>query len=248
MRLPCRSSTNRPAQRTDNRPAAYAPDRTGTAGLGTLPGVGIWTDRGALAEAVCAALNRACDGSQARLIGSLGAGTADAFSDIDVEWIVPDARFPDALATGTAALERVATVADVRLDPDFHHSARRRLLFVRFAHVPLFWRLDLDVRAASADAGYDVGNPAVRAGDAEWSRPASALANAIGAVKAVARDRPASARGLLDRGFARIGADAGATGAWRSDITRLARAAAAQDPALEPLAQQVIALAAEHPA
>ncbi|MGZ0151968.1 hypothetical protein ACXJJ3_33260 [Kribbella sp. WER1] len=34
---------------------------------------------------------------------------------------------------------------------------------------------------------------------------ASALANAVGAIKAVARQRPEDARGLLDRGFERIG-------------------------------------------
>jgi hypothetical protein len=93
--------------------------------------------------------------------------------------------------------------------------------------MPLFWRLDLDVRAASVanDRHYDAENPAARAGDGEWSRPASALANAIGAVKAVARSQDATARGLLDRGFARIDEPDRATGAWGGDVARLARAA-----------------------
>ncbi|MDL4813352.1 nucleotidyltransferase domain-containing protein [Actinomadura opuntiae] len=206
------------------------------------------SDRAVLAAGVRGALERCCPGSDARLRGSLAAGTADDFSDIDIAWVVPDARFPDCLAHLAEVLEEVQPVDDVRSDPDFHHSDRRRLLFVRFAGVPLFWRLDLDVRTASVadDPDYDAGNPAARARADEWSRPASALANAVGAVKAVARKRDAEARGLLDRGFARIGEDDRATGAWASDVTRLAQAAASRDSSLSALAAQVTALAARH--
>ena len=206
------------------------------------------TDRAALAEQACAALEAGCPGSRARLIGSLAAGTADVFSDIDVEWVVPDAQFSAGVALAPQALGRLRPIADVRSDPDFHHSDRRRLLFVRFDGVPLFWRLDLSVRAASIadDEGYDVGNPAAWAGEDEWSRPASALANAIGAVKAVARRRSREAGGLLDRGFARIGEDDRATGDWSADVARLARAAALRDPSLADLSDQVVALAARH--
>ncbi|MFJ1998507.1 hypothetical protein [Streptomyces asiaticus] len=135
-----------------------------------------------------------------------------------------------------------------RSDPDFHRSDRRRLLFVRFAGVPLFWRLDLDIRTASIadDPHYDAENPAARARDDEWSRPASALANAVGAVKAAARKRDDEACGLLDRGFARIGEDDRATGDWADDVTRLAHAAALRDSALTGLAAQVTELAARH--
>ncbi|WP_242441961.1 hypothetical protein [Streptomyces sp. CB02460] len=144
------------------------------------------------------------------------------------------------------ALGGVRPVDSIRIDPDFYRSDRRRLLFVRFAGVPLFWRLDLDVRAASVadDPQYDAANPAARARDDEWSRPASALANAIGAVKAVARKRDAEARGLLDRGFARIGEDDRAGGAWGHDVARLAHAAAPREPSLSDLGGQVTALAA----
>jgi hypothetical protein len=104
------------------------------------------------------------------------------------------------------------------------------------------------VRAASVanDRHYDAENPAARAGDGEWSRPASALANAIGAVKAVARSQDATARGLLDRGFARIDEPDRSTGAWGADVARLAHAAARRDPSLVDLAAQVTALADEH--
>jgi predicted nucleotidyltransferase len=210
--------------------------------------MGATEERAALAAGVCAALEAGCSGSRARLRGSLATGTADEFSDIDVEWVVPDAGFSAAVAVAPELLGRGRPVADVRVDPDFRHSDRRRLLFVRFAGVSLFWRLDLSVRAASIadDADDDVGNPAARAAEGEWSRPASALANAVGAVKALGRHRPGDARGLLDRGFARIGEDDSATGAWAADIGRLARAAALRDPALAELSGEVVTLAARY--
>ncbi|MBP0457918.1 nucleotidyltransferase domain-containing protein [Streptomyces montanisoli] len=206
------------------------------------------TDRATLATEVCAALLGCCPGSRTELRGSLASGTADAFSDIDIAWVLPDARFSDCLTRATEALTALRPVDSIRSDPDFHRSDRRRLLFVRFAGVPLFWRLDLDVRAVSVanDEHYDAGNPAARARDDEWSRPASALANAVGAVKAVARKREEEARGLLDRGFARIAEDDRATGDWGHDVTRLAHAAARRDAALTGLAAQVTALAAWH--
>ncbi|MFJ5677777.1 hypothetical protein [Streptomyces sp. NPDC093097] len=222
------------------------------------------TERQALADEVRTALERACPGSRTRLLGSLAAGTADDYSDLDVEWVVPDREFAACLARAESALERVRPVAAVRRDPAFLHSDRRRLLFVRFTGVSLFWRLDLDVRAESVahDADYDRDNPGARAREGEWSRPASALANAIGAVKAVARQRPDEARGLLDRGFARIGvpyevgagADARRGGEeatalepdWAAEVGRLARAAARLEPELRPLAEQAVRLAEEY--
>ncbi|MEU8837361.1 hypothetical protein AB0C64_44140, partial [Streptomyces sp900116325] len=87
-------------------------------------------------------------------------------------------------------------------------------------------------------------NPTARAREGEWSRLASALARAIDAVKAVARKRAREACGLLDRGFARIDEDDRATGAWASDVARLAHAAALRDSSLSDLAAQVAALAA----
>ncbi|KOV60068.1 hypothetical protein ADK64_32310 [Streptomyces sp. MMG1121] len=186
-----------------------------------------------------------CARSRTELVGSLADGNADEFSDIDLLWIVPDAEFAACLSGAVAALERVRSVTSVRSDPDFHRSLRRRLLFVRFARVPLFWRLDLDIRCASVagDPDHDTGNPAARARAGEWSRPASALANAVGAVKAVARGRQEQARGLLDRGFARIGVPDRASGDWGADVARLAWAAVAQDPSLAEPAAEVGALA-----
>jgi hypothetical protein len=205
-------------------------------------------ERAELASAVRAALERSCAGSRTRLLGSLAAGTADVYSDMDVEWIVPDASFAACVSRVGAVLRSVRPVEEMRGDPDYQHSDRRRLLFVRFEGVPLLWRLDLSVRAESVaeDADYDTDNPAARARDGEWSRPARALANAAGAVKAVARHRPDTARGLLSRGFARISEPADLTGSWPTAIERLAHAAARHDPDLVPVAERVVNLARTH--
>ncbi|MGW1865306.1 hypothetical protein ACWCPS_07090 [Streptomyces mauvecolor] len=119
--------------------------------------------------------------------------------------------------------------------------------FASSAEIPLFWRLDLDVRAASA-AGLDdgCGRDAAAARDADRSLAASALANGVAAVKAVLRDRPDTARGLLERGFARIGAPTAVMGHRPADITRLAGAAALREPGRRDLADQVRRLADEH--
>ncbi|MEV6647466.1 hypothetical protein [Amycolatopsis sp. NPDC051371] len=192
--------------------------------------------RSTLANRVSAALEAAVAGSRASLRGSLARGTADAFSDIDVDWRVPSAAFPDCLDVAPV-LSAVWPVAAVRFSPDFLHSPVQRLVFVRFEGVPLFWRLDLDVRTEAAD------DRPVPAAEGEWSRPASALANALGAVKAVARGRFDDARGLLDRGFERIGSSDRATGEWAADIARLASACSRGEPELAGLAAEIVALA-----
>ncbi|MFF1923995.1 hypothetical protein ACFVW8_25905 [Streptomyces sp. NPDC058221] len=202
--------------------------------------------RGALAQELLRALRSHCAGSRAEPRGSLARGTADAYSDIDLAWIVPDSRFDDCVAAVPGVLAAVRSVASLRTDPDLQNSRKRRLLFVEFEGLPLFWRLDLDVfaRSVAGQPGYDQGNPAARGDD--WSRPASALANAVGAVKSVLRGEPQAARGLLERGFARIGALDTVSGDWFADITRLAEAAAAAEPARAPLAGRVMRLAQHH--
>jgi hypothetical protein len=59
------------------------------------------------------------------------------------------------------------------------------------------------VRWISHEPDYDAENPAARGAD--WSLPASAMANAIATIKAVRRGKFGDAQGLLDRGFAWIG-------------------------------------------
>ena len=98
----------------------------------------------------------------------------------------------------------------LRIDPDLSRSDWRRLVFVRLTGVPLFWRVDLDIRANSvaANDSYDDGNPAARS-ESGWSRPASAIENAIAAIKAAVRRQGDVASGLLSRGYRRINLGSG---------------------------------------
>ena len=148
-----------------------------------------------LTELVAAAI----PGSMALPRGSLTEGRADSYSDIDLLWDVPDADFSVAIAELPVTLSHVRPVASLRFDPDFQHSARRRLAFIRFAGVPLFWRVDLDIFAHSVDRDpdYDRDNPSARG--TCWSFAESSLANAIAAIKALHRGRDVEAAKRLAR-------------------------------------------------
>ncbi|AJT64829.3 hypothetical protein T261_3159 [Streptomyces lydicus] len=188
-------------------------------------------------RALVAALRGCCPEGGLELRGSLATGTHDRFSDFDLRWTVPGERFAEAVAGAGAYLGRSLPLLAARSDPEFHDTPDRRLLTYFFRGLPLFWRLDLEVRAATPPAG------PVPAGG-EWPLPVSALANAVGAVKAVARGRSEEEiRGLLDRGFARAGSRERATGRWAADVVRLAdaaeRAAGDGDPAAGELAARV---------
>ncbi|MFI0720380.1 hypothetical protein [Streptomyces sp. NPDC021224] len=197
--------------------------------------------RAALAEELLAALPAACPGSTAELRGSLAAGTADAYSDIDIAWRTPAADFARSVEGARRTLGRVGPLLSLRCDPDSAAEPGQRLLFAAFRGLPLFWRLDLVVSADVPEAATvpqgEVADP--------WSPAASALANAVGAIKALRRDRPDDARGLIDRGLRRVGVRIALTGVWRTDVARLVAASVAADPAQQRLASAVEALASE---
>ncbi|MEV5543153.1 hypothetical protein AB0L13_40660 [Saccharopolyspora shandongensis] len=201
----------------------------------------VFPDQRAFAAAISRALADALPGSRVSLIGSLGAGTDDEYSDVDLAWVVPDGAVPNAADRLGAVLGAVAEVASVRSAPEFQRSALHRLVFVRFRGVPLFWRLDLQIWAASH--AFDADVP--RASGIDWSLPESAAMNAIGACKAVLRGRPETAEGLLSRGFHRIGEPDPADG-WASRIAALVDAAAAREPRLHELASDVHVLLRRH--
>ncbi len=199
-----------------------------------------------LAERLRGALLRAAPDSRVRLRGSLAAGTDDQYSDVDLAWTVPDGSIPGYVDGLPTLLAPVAPVASVRSDPDFQRSQWRRLIFVRFAGLPLFWRLDLEIWAASHedDDRVDLDNPDARGTD--WSLAESAMMNAIAAIKALGRGRSRDAEGLLDRGFARITSpDPG--GSWRARIIALADAGAHREPRLADLAAQIRSHAPDQP-
>ena len=174
-------------------------------------------------------LAAAVPGSAALLRGSLAEGRADPYSDIDLLWDVPDAAFAEAIANLPVFLARVRPVASLRFDPDFQYSAKHRLAFVRFAGVPLFWRVDLDVFAGSVgrDPDYDRDNPSARGTSSSLAE--SSLANAIAAVKAQRRGRDNEAVEILARAEARLGVASPAVD-LQSRIRLLVDAVAAQDP------------------
>ncbi|MGI8309093.1 TetR/AcrR family transcriptional regulator C-terminal domain-containing protein [Saccharopolyspora hattusasensis] len=94
-------------------------------------------DQASFARALASALHGAAPGSRVSLIGSLGAGTADEYSDIDLPWVVPDGAMPRCAEWLGEVLGAVAEVASVRSVPEFQRSGLRRLVFVRFRGVPV---------------------------------------------------------------------------------------------------------------
>jgi predicted nucleotidyltransferase len=172
------------------------------------------------------------------LRGSLAEGRADPYSDIDLLWDVPDADFSAAIAELPVTLSHVRPVASLRFDPDFQHSTRRRLAFIRFAGVPLFWRVDLDIfaRSVGRDPDFDRDNPSARG--TGWSFTESSLANAIAAIKSLHRGRDTEADELLARAEARVGIASPAVDP-QSRIGLLIDTVAAKDPAMASLAVEI---------
>jgi hypothetical protein len=187
-----------------------------------------------------AALQGWIPSSVAQPRGSLSSGTADDYSDIDISWVVPEQDFTEAVDTLGAALSQCAAVLSLRTDPELARSARRRVVFARLYGMPLFWQVDIDIRARSiaADDLYDVGNPVARS-DAGWSAPASAIEIAIAAIRSAVRGQDDTADILFRRGCERIGHDPGSTAFHAGAITSLADACATQDPGLARMAAEV---------
>ena len=192
--------------------------------------------RGRVADELRSSLERAIAGSSFALRGSIAEGRADRYSDIDAVW-----RVPGTLQSGFDALPNAAAVVgdvfSVRVAPPELADADC-LVFVTFADLPIFWRLDLVIESTAP-----VGELTLQLAP-PWSLPESALANAVAAVKAVVRGRNDDAAGLLERGYPRVGARYVASGSWRTDVERLAAAVGRADAALEPRAELVRSVAA----
>jgi hypothetical protein len=195
-------------------------------------------ERGALAKRILTQLAAAVPGSTALLRGSLAEGRGDSYSDIDILWEVPDVSFSDAIERVSAVMAAIQAVESIRTDPDFQRSVGRRLFFIRFADVPLFWRVDLDVFAASVgrDFSYDTDNPLARG--SEWSRTESALANCVAAVKAHLRGKEASANSLLRRAFERVAAPLPSS-PLPVQLLALTDTVTAIDPTTSPFAERI---------
>ena len=178
------------------------------------------------------------------LRGSPAEVRADPYSAIDLLWDVPDAAFAEVIASLPVFLARVQPVASLRFDPDFQHSAKRRLVFVRLVGVPLFWRVDLDIFACSVgrDPDYERDNPFALGTSVSLAE--SSLANAIAAINAQRRDRNNEATELLARAEARVGVASRAVD-LQSRIGLLVDAVAAKDPTTTSLAAEIHRLLTE---
>jgi predicted nucleotidyltransferase len=157
-----------------------------------------------LAESVMRALEASDPDASVGLRGSLARGTSDAYSDIDLFWEMPDACFHDAIDDLEEILAPVGSIESIRSDPLLQNSDKRRLVFVQFADVPLYWRVDIEVFAASIDRDedYDLDNFDAR-GD-HWSLSHSALANGVAALKSHMRGDAERAGESLCNAYARI--------------------------------------------
>lgn len=197
--------------------------------------------RAALAQRILAALEDAAQGSTAQLRGSLADGQADPYSDIDVFWEIPDDLFQASVDRLAEILSQVHPVASLRSAPDFQNSDKRRLIFIQFKGVPLFWRVDLEIFAQSiyGDREYDLHNETAKGDD--WSLTHSALMNAIAAVKALLRNREEEAMPLLIRGFERVGLTV-PEGSPQELVLKLTESVAAMDSAQVGLAHRIVEL------
>ena len=197
--------------------------------------------RATLAQRILKTLENATQDSTAQLRGSLAEGYADAYSDIDVFWEVPDELFQTSITHVADILSTVLPLESVRSAPDFQNSDKRRLIFVQFEGVPLFWRTDIDIFALSVhrDFEYDLCNEAARGND--WSLTHSALMNTIAAVKALLRNKEDTARQLLIRGFERVGLTT-PKGSLQELILELSSSIAEMDPAKAALSHRIAEL------
>lgn len=155
-----------------------------------------------VAADLLAALEAAVPGSVARLRGSLAAATADDFSDIDARWEVAAADIASACDGLEATLAAVRPLASLRLDVDAG-APMRHLAFARFAGLPLFWRVDLEI-VPDRGAGAASPPPGAEPSAAAWSHTYSALMCAVAAIKAFLRGQPEEGAQRVSRGYERI--------------------------------------------
>lgn len=107
------------------------------------------SERAGLIERILDCLPRSVSGSKAQLRGSTATGFCDEYSDIDITWQVPADAFENGLTRVGDILSGIAPVESIRWDPEYRGNPGRRVIFIRFADVPLFWRVDLDIRTES---------------------------------------------------------------------------------------------------
>lgn len=204
-----------------------------------LPDLSLRTER---AKKVTSALLATIPGSVVEARGSYARGTTDQFSDIDLMWEMPDEFFADATGQLETVLRQIAPVERLRSLPAFQRSDRRRHYIGYFVDLPLFWRLDLELFAASLRRDYDYDRYNTAAHGRNWSLSDSALFNAMAAIKTIARLKSASNLGLLEGVDENICYDILQNNPQRV-ISQLCNAAIARDPDCQTFADRVCILA-----
>ena len=183
---------------TDRRACAVHRRRCGELEELGLVTATVPSSRGEAAALLLDVLAAACPAGDVCLIGSMAQpGTSDAFSDIDIRWSIPSGQTAEQLQSLRFTLERVGRVESLRVDPEERPDSR--LVFVRFQGWPLWWRVDLEIHSAGS------GSLGVHASD-PWSPHESACMGIIVTLKALARNRPEMAEGLMVRALQRVDA------------------------------------------
>ncbi len=200
--------------------------------------------RNKLVNRILDCLEKAVTDSTAGLRGSLAGEKADLYSDIDVLWEIPDAEFMVCVENMEEILSRVLPLESIRSDPELQRSKKHRLIYARFQEVPLFWRVDIEVCAASihGDPEYDLNNPEARG--TAWSLPESALMNAVRAIKDHLRKDHAQAKLFAETAYDRVGLEVPPLDV-REQILELCEQVKVIDPKTAGLAERVKQLASE---
>ncbi len=223
-----RASSARTAASYGRTAAGCTPERPGERTAGSIPRSGppspggcwtSWPSRVPAAGRRCAGRSRPAPPTSTATSTSPG-------------WC-PRARFGECVDRAAQILARVRPLLSLRGDPESADADGRRLLFAAFDGLPLFWRLDLDVSAAP---GGPATAPTVRH---PWPPAASALANAVAAVKALHRGDQDTAAGTAAAGLAARGPPGPAHRRLGGRPRRARRAATALDPAQAPLARRL---------
>jgi len=171
--------------------------------------------------------------------GPLANATADQYSPIDLRCVIPDEQFKEALVLVPKVLASIEIVLSLRSEPTHQNSDRRRIFYIRFGGLPLFWRVQLELVAASVaeDPNYDNFNAAARGTD--WSLPESALWSAVDAIRSLARGHEKEAHNQLRRAFQRINVPVLPKITDRELLAKLLEEAPKLEPAQEGFAQEV---------
>ena len=198
--------------------------------------------RSTIAHRIVECLNLAVPNSSACLRGSLADGRPDEYSDIDVLWVVDD------LAAITVSrvreiLSQAGEIVSLQVDPEVQRSPRHRLIFVRFATLPLFWRIELKI-SSRTDARSVSKAKSTSELVPDWSVAESAIANAVGAIKAWQRGMESLARRYLESALDKLECEMASPNA-RDCLIQLSKRATQLEPHVAPFAEDLQAMIAE---